>query len=191
MIVKQQHDQRLASPARGEHRGVVGILGVADRALPESDVAGRDVEVTGLMAEAIELRCCGADRGDLPGLHDPAVDDRDPQADVAQRQRHVQALLHRLEHRAVAGQRHPVAIAVHDPLGRILGARRREHRALLGEQRPLGDARCAGGGLHRAERRDREHHRARAGRQRGDRHPVRHEAAILREHHLPQALAPG
>ena len=72
-------------------RGVVRIPRLPDGGLPESDVAGRDVQVTCLHAEIFGRRVRDFVGPDELGQHRPPKDHREPRAHVAQRDGEIDA----------------------------------------------------------------------------------------------------
>jgi hypothetical protein len=88
VTVEQVDTERLARRDRLAHGRVKIVLRVAQRRLPEADVAGRHVEVARLRAEVVDLGVrivdAGATRPEMP-----AVQHGETRGDVAQGQSQV------------------------------------------------------------------------------------------------------
>ena len=177
--VEQLHRPRLARLDGGARLLVAGRRGVAERPLPETDVAHRYVQVPGLPLELLQRRviAVAARVREEP----PALQHRDPVARVAQRDRQVDdrgIRAHRavagadLADRAAPGDLHPLHVAEVDLQGRVLPAGRGQHRPQLDQQLLLGHL---GHQVGRSDRRERGHgqdQRAQRGGQVRDRAPL-------------------
>src|ERR1700677_1930646 len=100
LVAVQQLDRPRPGGLDDLPRGLVaGVVRIADGALPESDVAGRDVQVAGLRLEVLNRwRLLAA----MPlGIEDPAMQHGQSTARVAERHREVDDAVLR-PHRAVA-----------------------------------------------------------------------------------------
>src|SRR5262249_14198739 len=146
--------------------------GIAERALPESDVARGDVQVARQPRVAARVGML-ARRVDA-GSEAPAVQHRDAGADVPERDRDVDRLVRGLDRGAASGDLEPFAVDEADLLRRVLEPRRHQQGPQSDEQRTL---RHPGSAVRRPDRRERgagEYERAARRRKRGDRHPVGH-----------------
>src|SRR5919201_4402019 len=125
----------------GLRGGEIGGGGITERALPEADVAGGDVEVAGQPREVLERRVVVLT--DPLQIEAPPVEDGDAAADVSQRDREVDGLVGRLGRTARAGRVHPLSVRVPDLLRRIVEPRGHEQRTQAEQQRLFGRARRA------------------------------------------------
>jgi hypothetical protein len=99
LVVRVEHvDQERATLLDGgTDPRVEGVVGIAQRSLPEADVVRPDVEVPELTAEPVEVieRCLLLDaRRDVDA---PRLEDGDARADVGERYREVDPTVHKLD----------------------------------------------------------------------------------------------
>ena len=173
VAVEQLDGERVGLLDRFEERAPLGVVRLAESALPEARVTWWNVQIAGLESEVVR-RCVLVVREADRRIRAPSVDDRHSCPDVAQRHCEVKRVLPDLDRGPPALHAGPVPVAPHDLLDWILEARGHEHRSQACRQCPLGDARRAirraGGG----ERRECQHERAHRRRHRRDGRPVSH-----------------
>lgn len=141
VAVEHVHRHRLAGldPLAGLRE--LGLARITKRALPEADVAHRNVEVAREAAEILERRRGGGSAEDPLGVEEPAVQDGDPGAHLAQRDRQPDGLLACLDGGPASRRREPLAVGEMDLLHPVLEAREHQDGPELGEQGALGDPR--------------------------------------------------
>ncbi len=156
----------------GEH----GVLRIPERALPESEIAGRDVEVArqapkglGFVVDAVGLPT---------DLEVPAVEDGQTVADVPEGDGQIDGVVGGLGHGPSAGDLDPVIVHESDLLGWILQPRRDEDRTDAGQERPLGDPGGPVGGADGDEGGGGQNKGARRRGQRGADGPVVHQPIL-------------
>src|SRR5581483_6281225 len=106
------------------------VVRVAQRTLPQADVAAGDVQVAHLGAELL-LRNMFANGPLQSGPDAPALADADSRADVAQAHHQVDDPVDVLGHAVAPLDADPVLVAEHDLLARIIEARLNQQRPAL------------------------------------------------------------
>jgi len=116
------------------------LVRVAEGSLPEAHVAGGDVQVAGVAAEALCRR--GFDVGEYAvGPRVPALQHGDAGPDIAHGQDEVEVAVLLLDHGLAALDADPVTVAEHDLLYRVVEPGVHEDRAPLLLECLLGDPR--------------------------------------------------
>jgi hypothetical protein len=163
----------LSSGERFGDRRVRAVVGIAQRALPEADIPGRDVQVARLGTQFFDgkvIDVAGEEaRPDRPRPHDG-----DARTDVAQAEGQVDDAVNVLGDAAATIDVDPSAVDEHDLLPGIVEPGLHQDRPSLIDERRLGDAGGPVGGPQRPDGHHREGQRPGGGRQRGDRLPVVH-----------------
>jgi hypothetical protein len=119
--VQELHPEDVGCPGRLEEALVLGIVSIADRRLPKTDVVAGDIEVPELLPELVGL---GVRMRVAQVRHDvPSLDHGDARSRVAQRHRQVDVATYLLHDGAAAGEPGPVLVSPHDLLDGILEAR--------------------------------------------------------------------
>src|SRR3984885_5061258 len=134
----------------GSGRSTFQWWGVAERPLPEAGIAGRNVQVAGLVGEVFRARAVFP--AQVPRVKSPPVQHGQPAAGVAQRCRQQNRPVLLLRDRLSATEQHVIAALEIDLLRAIVQLRWNEQRAEPRHQGALGNA---GGSVRRAHRGER------------------------------------
>src|SRR5690348_352064 len=118
------------------------VIGIADGALPEPEVAAGDVLVSRQGPELVDARCVDIPHAVAPSLlglrlgtrdrmYEPPLHHRDSGADITQANREVDHVSCGLDRSAPAGEVDPVAIREADRLGAVIVVRLHQHWSTL------------------------------------------------------------
>ena len=161
LVVAVEHvdGERLSVHDVLAQRDVVGVVGVTQRALPEAQIAGGDVEVPRLHPELLGVGVRGVGQDQLRA-DAPSEDHGEPRTDVADGDGEVDAAVDLVDVGPVPLEPGPMVVHPANLLGRIIEARRDQDGAEADLERGLGDTSRPVRRAHGGERRAGKHERS-------------------------------